>query len=253
MAFVEYHLEDRIAVIRMNRPERLNALGPEMGAELRAALKKFKEDDGAWVAILTGTGRGFCAGRDVKAQAAGGPPPRPVYTEDWNIFGVPDTDKPMVAAVNGFAIGAGWYMTAGCDVRVAAESAKFGMGEVPTGVLGPYWFSVAEVLPWAIGSEVTLLGENIPAQRLLQLGLLNEVVPDDQLMDAAMRWAHKFLNLPPQHVRKTKALMASMRRIPDAKLIEAETAARAFLNELDDTREAAQAFADRRLAKFTGR
>ena len=253
MAFVEYELNDRIAVITMNRPERLNALGVEMGAELRAALKRFKDDDNAWVAILTGRGRGFCAGRDIKAQAEGGPPPRPVYTEDWNIFGVPDTDKPMVAAVNGFAIGAGWYMTAGCDIRVAAESAKFGMGEVPTGVLGPYWFSVAEVLPWAIGAEVTLIGENIPARRLYELGLLNEVVPDDQLMDAAMKWAKKFLNLPPVHVRRTKALMATMRRIPDAKLIEAETEARAYLNELDDTREAASAFAERRQANFKGR
>ncbi len=253
MAFVEYEVIDRVAVIRMNRPERLNALGPEMGGELRAALKRFKEEGDAWVAILTGTGRGFCAGRDVKAQAEGGPPPRPVYTEDWNIFGVPDTDKPMIAAVNGFAIGAGWYMTAGSDIRVAAESAKFGMGEVPTGVLGPYWFSLAEVLPWAIGAEVTLIGENIPARRLYELGLLNEVVPDDELMPAAMRWAKKFLALPPLHVRRTKALMASMRRIPDAKLIAAETEARAFLNDLDDTREAAQAFAEKRAATFTGR
>ncbi|MEO6043434.1 MAG: hypothetical protein ABIQ47_05885 [Tepidiformaceae bacterium] len=121
MAFVEYELNDRIAVITMNRPERLNALGVEMGAELRAALKRFKEDD------------------------------------------------------------------------------------------------------------------------------------NDQLMDAAMKWAKKFLNLPPLHVRRTKALMATMRRIPDAKLIEAETAARAYLNELEDTREAAAAFAERRIANFTGR
>lgn len=253
MSFVEYTVEDRIAMIRMNRPERLNALGPDLSRELRAALKHFTEDESAWVGILTGTGRSFCAGRDLKAQAEGGTAPRPQYTADWNIFGVPDTDKPLIAAVNGYAIGAGWYMTAGCDIRIAADTARFGMGEIPTGVLGPYWFSVAEVLPWAIGAEFTLLGEQVEADRLLRLGLLNEVVPYDELLDAAMRWAKKFLALPPQHVQKTKALMAKMRRTPDEALLEQEYAAREQLNALEDTREAALAFAERRPPTFKGR
>src|SRR5205823_11738574 len=139
---------------------------------------------------------------------------------------VPDTDKPLIAAINGFAIGLGWYMAAGCDIRIAADTARLGMGEIPTGLLGPYWFSVAEVLPWAIGAELTLLGEQVGADRLFQLGLLNEVVPQDQVLDAAMRWARKFLALPPRHVRATKALMAKMRRIPNAELLEEEYQAR---------------------------
>jgi enoyl-CoA hydratase/carnithine racemase len=253
VSYVDYDLKDRVAVIRLNRPERLNALSPELSQELRASFKRFVEDDDAWVCILTGRGRGFCAGRDLKAQAAGGPPPRPQYTADWNIFGIPDTDKPLIAAVNGYAIGAGWYMTAGCDIRVAAESAQFGMGEVPTGVLGPYWFPVAEVLPWPLGAEFTLIGDRIPARRLLELGLLNEVVPDEELMNAAWRWANKFLALPPLHVRRTKALMQEMRRIPRGDLIEREMQERRFLNELDDTREAAVAFAERRTPNFKGR
>jgi enoyl-CoA hydratase/carnithine racemase len=252
VSFVDYSVDDRVAVIRMNRPERLNAIGPELSADLRAALKRFKEDESAWVGILTGTGRAFCAGRDLKAQASSGTAPRPRYTEDWNLFGLPDTDKPLIAAVNGFAIGAGWYMTAGCDIRVAADTAQFGMGEIPTGLLGPYWFSVAEVLPWAIGAELTLLGERVGAGRLFQLGLLNEVVPYDQVMEAAMRWARKFTALPPQHVRKTKALMARMRRIPDAALLEVEYETRDYLNALNDTREAVLAFAERRPPAFTG-
>ncbi len=252
MSFVEYIVEDHIALIRMNRPERLNAVGPEMSTELRAALKRFKEDEGAWVGVLTGVGRAFCAGRDLKAQATSGTAPRPRYTEDWNIFGVPDTDKPLIAAINGFAIGLGWYMAAGCDIRVAADTARFGMGEIPTGLLGPYWFAVAEVLPWPIGAELTLLGEQVGADRLFQLGLLNEVVPQDQVLDAAMRWARKFLTLPPKHVRATKALMTKMRRIPDAALLEEEYQARDALNSLDDTREAAAAFAEHRQPVFKG-
>ena len=252
MSLVEYEVRDRIATIRLNRPERLNAMSGELKDELVESFRQFVKNDDAWVGILTGTGRAFCAGRDLKAQASGGSAPTPVYSDEWNLFGLANTDKPLIAAVNGYAIGAGWYMAAGCDIRVAAESAKFGMGEVPTGVLGPYWFPVAEVLPWCIGAEFTLLGENIPAARLHQLGLVNEVVPDDQLMDAAMRWARKFLALPPQHVRKTKALMTRMRNLPDAGMLQRETDARTVLNALDDTREAVQAFAERRTANYTG-
>ncbi|MGE5595006.1 MAG: enoyl-CoA hydratase/isomerase family protein [Hyphomicrobiales bacterium] len=253
MSLVEYAVEDRIATIRMNRPERLNAMSREMREELVARFQDFIRDDNAWVGILTGTGRGFCAGRDLKAQAAGGAPPTPVYTDEWNLFGIANTDKPLIAAVNGYAIGAGWYMAAGCDIRVAAESAKFGMGEVPTGVLGPYWFPVAEVLPWCVGAEITLLGENLPASRLLELGLVNEVVPDERLMDAALRWARKFVALPPLHVRKTKELMMQMRNIPSAEMLQQEADARSYLNALDDTREAAAAFAEKRAPQFQGR
>ena len=253
MQFIDYSVSERVAVIRMNRPERLNALSPEMFDELRSAFRQFVRDDDAWVGILTGTGRGFSAGRDLKAQAETGNAPEPKYTSEWNIFGVPDTDKPLIAAVNGYAIGAGWYMTAGCDIRVAAESARFSMGEIPTGVLGPYWFPVAEVLPWAMGVEFTLLGEHVPARRLFELGLLNEVVPDEQLMDAAWRWARKFLALPPLHVRRTKALMASMRQSPTPDMVEREMQSRKFLNALEDTTEAAVAFAEKRTPDFHGR
>lgn len=252
MAFVEYDLNDHVATIRLNRPERLNAMSRDLSTELRAAFAKFVADDDAWVAILTGTGRAFCAGRDLKAQAEGGAPPSPTYSAEWNIFGVPDTDKPLIAAVNGFAIGAGWYMAAGCDIRIAADSAVFGMGEIPTGVLGPYWFPGAEVLPWALAAEFTLLGEHIPAGRLLNLGLVNEVVPGDQLMDAAQTWARKFVALPPLHVRRTKALMAAMRQTPPPDMIQREMEARQFLNTLDDTKEAAAAFAEKRSPVFKG-
>ena len=253
MAYVEYDCSNHIATIRMNRPERLNAMSRELSAELRAAFAGFVADDDAWVAILTGTGRAFCAGRDLKAQAEGGAPPSPTYSAEWNIFGVPDTDKPLIAAVNGFAIGAGWYMAAGCDIRVAADSAVFGMGEIPTGVLGPYWFPGAEVLPWALAVEFTLLGEHIPAERLARLGLVNEVVPGDHLMDAAQAWARKFVALPPLHVRRTKGLMAAMRQVPAADVIQREMEARRFLNGLEDTREAAAAFAEKRRPTFQGR
>ena len=192
MALVEYDVRDHIATIRLNRPERLNATSPELHEELVAAFADFVENDDAWVAILTGTGRAFCAGRDIKIQAETGAAPTPEYTRLWNLFGIADTDKPLITAINGYAIGAGWYMVIGSDIRIAAESATFGMGEIPTGVLGPYWLGSTEGIPWALNTEFTLLGEHVSARRLLEAGMLNEVVPDDQLMETAERWARKF-------------------------------------------------------------
>ncbi len=251
--FVDYRLENHVATITLNRPERLNAFSAQMGDEFRGALLDFDDDDDAWVAIITGTGRSFCAGRDIKAQVEAGETNLPRYSYEYNIFGIVDTDKPMIAAVNGFAIGLGWYITVGCDFRIAAESAQFGMAEIPTGLLGPYWFSAVESLPWCIGAELRLLGDRIDALRAYQYGLVNEVVPDDRLLETARGWAERVLALPPQHVYRTKALMRSMRNMPSATMLDREVEARLQLNALDDTMEAANAFAEKRTPQFQGR
>ena len=251
--FVGYEVENHVATITFNRPERLNAFNQQMGNEFRQALLDFDENDDAWVAIITGTGRSFCAGRDIKAQVEAGEATLPRYSYEYNIFGVVDTDKPMIAAVNGFAIGLGWYITVGCDFRIAAESAQFGMAEIPTGLMGPYWFSAVESLPWCIGAELTLIGDRIDAQRAYQYGLVNEVVADDQLLETAQSWADRVLALPPQHVYRTKALMRSMRNMPDAPMLDREVEARTQLNDLEDTMEAAVAFAEKRTPQFKGR
>jgi enoyl-CoA hydratase/carnithine racemase len=258
MAFVNYEQDDHIAVITLNRPERLNAMSNEMKTELVAALRKFIDDDSAWVAVLTGTGRGFCAGRDLKSQAAGisqgDGKMRPLtYDSTYNMFGMTDTDKPIVAAVNGFAIGLGWYMMLDCDIRIAGAGVEFGMTEVPTGALGPYWLAGADGIPWPVAAELAIIGERVPAERLLALNLLNAVVPGEQLMEEAMRWARKLAALPPQHVRQTKALMRQMRALPDAKMFEAERQARLELMELQDSAEAVLAWNERRTPRYTGR
>ena len=251
--FVQYEVENHVARITLNRPERLNAFTQEMGLAFRRALLDFDNDDDAWVAIITGTGRSFCAGRDIKEQVEAGEANVSRYSYEYNIFGIVDTDKPMIAAVNGFAIGLGWYITVGCDFRIAAESAQFGMAEIPTGLMGPYWFSGVESLPWCIGAELTLIGDRIDARRAYQYGLLNEVVPDDQLLETAEHWAERVLALPPQHVYRTKALMRSMRNMPDAPLLDREAETREYLNALEDTMEAAYAFAEKRTPQFKGR
>jgi enoyl-CoA hydratase/carnithine racemase len=258
MSLVEYELKDHIAVITLNRPERLNAMNSEMRNEFLEAMRQFIESEDAWVGILTGTGRSFCAGRDMKDQAEGyaqgdGKMKPLTYNAELNLFGLSDTDKPLVAAVNGFAIGLGWYMTIDCDIRVAATGAEFAMTEVPTGALGPYWLSGTEILSWPLAAEFALIGDRIPAERLLELGLLNAVVPADQLMDEAYRWAEKFAKLPPLHVRQTKGLMRQMRNLPSQEMLQRERDSRLYLMELEDSKEAVLAWNERRAPHYQGK
>jgi enoyl-CoA hydratase/carnithine racemase len=257
VSYVDYKVADHVAVIRLDRPDRLNAMSLEMRDDLTAAFRAFNADPEVWVGILTGTGRAFCAGRDLKAQADGyahgeGKMTGLVYTAENNLFGVSDTDKPLIAAVNGFAIGLGWYMTAACDIRIAAAGAEFAMAEVPTGVLGPYWFALAEMVPWPVAAELALLGDRVPAERLLPLGLLNAVVPAEELMAEAHRWAERFVRLPPAHVQRTKALMTAMRPLPDRDMLARELETRRVLSELADSREAVEAWAEHRTPRYTG-
>ena len=258
MSLVEFELTDHIALIRLNRPDRLNAMNQEMRTEFVEAMRRFIQDDDAWVGILTGAGRSFCAGRDMKAQAEGYSQGegkiRPLtYDSEYNLFGLSDTDKPLVAAVNGFAIGLGWYMTIDCDIRIAAAGAEFAMTEVPTGLLGPYWLSGTEILTWPIAAEFALIGERVPAERLLGLGLLNAVVAPEDLMNEAYRWAEKFTKLPPMHVRQTKALMRRMRSMPNREMLGMEREAREYLNDLEDSKEAVLAWNERRPPRYLGR
>ena len=166
---------------------------------------------------------------------------------------MPETEKPLVAAVNGFAIGLGWYLSIGCDIRVAAAGAEFAMTEVPTGALGPYWLSGTEMLPWPLAVEFALIGGRVGAERLLSLGLLNAVVPAEELMDEAHRWAQKLAELPPMHVRRTKALMLRMRSMPSQEILGLEREAREYLMQLDDSKEAVLAWNERRSPRYQGR
>ncbi|HEY3976896.1 MAG TPA: enoyl-CoA hydratase/isomerase family protein [Streptosporangiaceae bacterium] len=258
MSFVNYEQDEHVCVITLNRPERLNAMSPEMKTEFLDAMRTFEETESARVAILTGAGRSFCAGRDLKSQAEGyaqgdGKMVPLHYNSEYNLFGMPDTNKPIVAAVNGFAMGLGWYMVLDCDIRVAAAGAQFAMSEVPTGALGPYWLAGTDIMPWPVAAEIAMIGDRLPAERLLALNLLNAVVPPEELMDEAMRWAKKIAALPPQHVQQTKKLMRQMRSLPDQDMARQETEARLFLGPREDSREAVLAWTERRPAHYTGR
>jgi enoyl-CoA hydratase/carnithine racemase len=255
---VAYEKQGPIATLRLNRPERLNAFGMQMRDELNACWTDVIDDPQVRVVILTGTGtRAFCAGRDIREQAErggrlGGP------TEGQrNVLGfflVPEMDKPIITAVNGGAWGAGWYMVCGSDIAIAADHAVFAMSEVPTGVIGPVAMPVMMNIPWLPGSELALRGHQISAQRAYELGMVNYVLPGDQVMPKALELAEEIAALPPRHVQVTKRQLNMARpRMQTYQATVAFPEAGAYLNGLDDTREAAQAFAEKRKPTFRGR
>jgi len=250
LKYAKYEKDGHIATITMNRPERLNAFGQELRLDTARAWKRFIEDDDAWVAILTGAGRAFCAGRDIKQQAEGTERVSDDALRVFSRYHVADTIKPIVTAVNGYAFGAGFFMVLGSDIRVAGESAVFAMTEVPTAFLGPYQMATVNLLPWAIASEIAFLGNRVSAQRCYEVGIVNKVVPDDQVLEAAREYAEQLARLPQWHLRKTKELMMKTRLWPSQEVKDEEASARDFLMSLPDTKEAAQAFVEKRTPQF---
>jgi 2-(1,2-epoxy-1,2-dihydrophenyl)acetyl-CoA isomerase len=198
---VEYELSDSVARIYLNRPHRLNAVVPELTAGLVAALARAGQD-GARVVVLAGHGRAFCSGHDLKEHL----PPETVLATRLRVEQIQDVTRairrfpgPVIAAVHGYALGAGCEFALGCDLVVASEDTQFGFPEVSVGlsVTG----GISRLLPLLVGpvraKELLLLGERFRAARALELGLVNKVVPADEHEQAAAAMAARLASLPP--------------------------------------------------------
>jgi enoyl-CoA hydratase/carnithine racemase len=199
VTFVDYEKRDGIVTITINRPERLNALGYDTVEGITTAFRRFEEDAGARVAVLTGVGRAFSSGQDVK-ELATGQPPVPVSSH----VAVDLVKKPVIAAVNGYALGGGCLLTISCDVRIAAESATFAMLEVKWAIPILVDRFLAQNIPTCVVMELLLTGEAISAERACQAGLVNRVVADDELMPEALRLAGTIAELSPAAIRVIK-------------------------------------------------
>jgi 2-(1,2-epoxy-1,2-dihydrophenyl)acetyl-CoA isomerase len=200
VAAVEYELTDSVARVYLNRPHRLNAVVPELTAGLVAALVRARED-GARVTVLAGRGRAFCSGHDLKEQL----PPETVVSTRLRVEEIQEVTRsirrfpgPVIAAVHGYALGAGCEFALGCDLVVAAEDAQFGFPEVSVGlsVTG----GISRLLPLLVGpvraKEMLLLGERFSAARALELGLVNQVVPAGEHEQAAAAMATRLRDQP---------------------------------------------------------
>jgi enoyl-CoA hydratase/carnithine racemase len=245
MSYVEYKKKGHIVTITLNRPERLNALGKEVTDEMVDACKRVDSDPEVRVAILTGTGRAFCAGNDVREMHEVGGPPNPVHAA----YVVAEVTKPVIAAVNGFALGGGCWIAIACDIRIAVKSATFGMPEIKVAIpLGPERY-IMQQIPLCIINEMIFLGEPISAQRAYEVGLINKVVAEEDLMAEAGKVAERIAGLSPwamQINKKAKIKASSLSK----ETFEEEQHRRMIARQADDFKEAVKAFAEKRKPIF---
>ncbi len=222
---VLYERVGHIATITYNRPEAMNAINAELRADLNAAWEQLRTDDEAWVAIVTGKGRAFCAGADTK-----GGPGAAVGNAEHSFWEVPSFTslesgkeiwKPTIAAVNGYALGFGLTMVSACDFVIASEDAQFGFPEVQLGVPTVQGaVRMPQMIGWQGAMELLLLGDRISAQRAKEIGLVMKIVPGDELMDEARALAQRLVdNCAPLAVRATKEIARRGQQMPFAEAI----------------------------------
>ncbi len=249
MAVVETERHGQILVVRMNRPEALNALNHEMRSLLAETWTAFRHDDGLEVAIFTGSGRGFCAGEDMRESLKDGAPGgrRPAM-EDPFMSGA--LEKPVIAAVNGFAMGGGFMLVERTDLRLAAKGAVFEVSEAKRWLLGGYNHGHIANVPYPIAMEMAL-GFRFTAERFYDIGFLNRVVDADALMPEALKMAEHLLTLPPASRVNTVHMMRQMRPEPDAAMKRLAGALHDH-GAKSDLMESRAAFSDKRKPAFKG-
>jgi len=242
---VDYEKEGRIAIMTINRPEALNALNMDVRRELNEAMIDFRDDPELWVAIITGAGdRAFSAGADIKEF-------RPGAIEEPKGVEIVSPDqiwKPFIAAINGYALGGGLELAMTCDIRIAAEHARLGQPEINIGFMPGAGGTqrLPRFVPRAMAAEILLTGQRIEAQEAYRIGLVNKVVPLDQLMPTAKQYAETICQAGPLGVRATKEAMI---RGYNMTLQEGLKLERELVNRVrstEDFMEGARAFAEKR-------
>ncbi|MBI4189494.1 MAG: enoyl-CoA hydratase/isomerase family protein [Betaproteobacteria bacterium] len=253
-----YEKRDHIALVRLNRPEAMNAIDPETREELWRAWADIAADDDVRVAIITGTGeKAFCTGADLKKPF---PAPdsfaqqlfttgKPGLTDGMNML------KPLIGAVNGFAIGGGLEIALACDVRIASETAAFGLSEVRIGSLPGAGGTqrLPRVIPQAVAMKMLLTGDRISAQEAYRIGLISDVVPPDRLMPLAYEIAGRICDNAPLSVRAVKLAANRGLEMSLGDGLYLEGALFGILRDTEDRAEGRQAFAEKRRPHYKGR
>jgi enoyl-CoA hydratase/carnithine racemase len=250
MSVLEIERGDGIMVLRMNRPERLNALNTELRVALSEAWTEFNESKDLEIAIFTGTGRAFCAGEDMKESVERGTPGGSMGPRLEDPFRSGRVNKPVIAALNGLAMGGGFLLVERCDLRVAVPGLQFESSEAKRWLIGGYDHGVKNGLPHAVATELAF-AFRFSSERLHQLGFINRIVEPDQLIPTAKEMAVHMLSLPPACRVNTLTMMRAMRAtVPDrlerlAELLKDHGAK-------SDLMESRKAFAEKRKPVFKG-
>ena len=258
MNSVKVTLSGAVTTVRLNRPQVLNAIDPAMHDELEAAFNAFAADPDQYICVVTGEGRGFCAGSDLKQVAADGTHrgyPAHGYAGLIERF---DCPKPCIAAVNGLALGGGFELALACDIVIAAESASFGLPEPLVGAvaLGGGVHRLARQIGLKQAMGMILAARRVGAAEGARLGFVTEVVPDGDLEAAVSRWCESILQGSPMAIRASKeAVVRGLDEPSLAAAMKNQTDYPAFAawRASEDAREGPRAFAEKRAPLWQGR
>ncbi|MPY92978.1 MAG: enoyl-CoA hydratase [Acidimicrobiia bacterium] len=250
--------DGNLFIVTINRPTVLNALHPPANRELAEVFDEFAADPDLWVAIITGAGRGFSAGNDLKNTASGadlGPQPKAGFAGLTARF---DLAKPVVAAVNGVAMGGGFEIALASDIIVAAENAVFALPEPRVGLAA--LAGGVHRLPREIGTKqalgMILTGRRVSAQEGKELGFVNEVVPEGEAVEGAKRWAAQISECSPMSVRASKEAVyrgLDLSGVAEATAEQSKFPAVRAMSKSEDYREGPKAFAEKRAPQWKGR
>ncbi len=255
-----YDVKDRVATLTLNRPDKMNAFTGPMIERWAWALNEAQRDPDVNVVVVTGAGKAFCAGGDVARMGEGEPTPLDHKNMLWeHIHRVPKAlevmDKPVIAMVNGVAVGAGMGMAVMCDVRIASGAARFSTGYVRVGLVpgdGDTYF-----LPRLVGTakalELLWTADFIEAAEAERLGIVNRVVPADRLAEETYALARKIAEGPQIPIRMIKRLVYQSLRLDLRTHLDLVSSHMAVVRETEDHKEGVQAFKDKRPPKFKGR
>jgi E-phenylitaconyl-CoA hydratase len=261
MATVEVTVENRIATVTLNRPEAMNSVDPEMRALLHKTWERIRTDDDIWVTIITGAGgKAFCTGSDLKktmplqesfaSQTFG-----PAIPGAGQMVAGLDMDKPLIAAVNGYAMGGGLELALACDIRICSENAQFALSEVKVGSIPGS--GGTQRLPRAVSFSNAMLmlltGDRVDANEAHRIGLVSKVVPQAELIKAARDIAGRIAANAPLSVRAVKRLVRQGMDLPLAQAIDAERYVFGLLYGSEDRIEGRKAFAEKRKPNYKGR
>ncbi len=252
--------KNHVGMITLNRPEKLNALGGRMRQELEEAINETGADSDVRVIVITGTGKGFCSGGDVseyldgttKALAKTAPNQRPVMARI--VLALNTMEKPVIAAVNGLAVGGGANLALACDIRIASQKAQFGQVFTSRG-LHPDWggsYFLPRLAGYAKACELIFSADVISAREALEAGLVNKVVPHNKLMTATMELAQKIANNAPIPMAYAKRALQNFQKWDLAQALDYESYVVGITTKSKDAIEGFTAFMEKREPKFKG-
>jgi 2-(1,2-epoxy-1,2-dihydrophenyl)acetyl-CoA isomerase len=257
-----YSVQDRIATLTLNRPERLNALGDTLREDLHDAVLKAAADGEVRVIVITGAGRGFCSGGDVKnmkeretSGETAAPADQAFPMRDRTILAMREAPKPVIAAVNGAAAGAGMNLALACDLRIASTTARFSQAFVKRGLTpdwGGSWF-LPRIVGTAKAAELIFTGDSIDAAEALRLGIVNAVVAPEALMAETHALAGRIASGPPVAIQLAKRAIYHNQDVDLRGGLEFESFAQGICRQTEDSKEGVRAFMEKRPPVFRGK